>query len=282
MNIPAHAQAFLAPAKLNLDLRITGKRADGYHNLESIFCLIGLYDTVYLAVREDSRIIMHTPVEGCAPEQDLAYRAAALLQQNSGSSRGVEIWLEKQIPMGGGLGGGSSDAATVLLALNHLWQCGFSRQQLIDMGVTLGADVPFFIFGRSAFAKGVGEKLVEIDVPEQWYVIVKPPVHVATAKIFAHPRLTRDSKPSIMPTFQTLQPLRNDMQAVVFQEYPEVWQAYVELSQYGNALMTGSGACVFIGIDNQQAAENLYRQVSKKYEAYCVAGLAQHPLFHMV
>lgn len=281
MNIPQPAQAFLAPAKLNLDLRITGRRSDGYHDLESIFCLIGLYDTVYLAVREDSRIVLHTPVEGVAPEEDLTYRAAAALQTYTGNTGGVDIWLDKKIPMGGGLGGGSSDAATVLLALNHLWQCRLSRQELIDLGVRLGADVPFFIFGRSAFAQGIGERLTEIHVPKQWYVVVKPNVHVATGKIFSHTHLTRDSKPSIMPTFQSLQPFRNDMQAVVFQEYPEVWKAYLEMSKYGNALMTGSGACVFVSFSTHQEAENTYQQVSQLYEAYCVEGLDLHPLFYI-
>lgn len=281
MNIPQSAQAFLAPAKLNLDLRITGRRSDGYHNLESIFCLIGLSDTVYLAVREDGRIVLHTPVEGVAPEQDLTYRAAAALQTYTGNTCGVDIWLDKKIPMGGGLGGGSSDAATVLLALNHLWQCRLSRQELIDLGVKLGADVPFFIFGRSAFAQGIGERLTEIYVPKQWYVVVKPNVHVATGKIFSHPHLTRDSKPSIMPTFQSLQPFRNDMQAVVFQEYSEVWKAYLEMSKYGSALMTGSGSCVFVPFLTRQDAENTYQQVSQLYEAYCVEGLDLHPLFHI-
>ncbi|WP_416190834.1 4-(cytidine 5'-diphospho)-2-C-methyl-D-erythritol kinase [Neisseria sp. CCUG12390] len=281
MNIAQQAQAFPAPAKLNLDLRITGRRADGYHELESIFCMVGLYDTVYLALRDDGKIVLHTPVEGVAPEQDLTYRAASALKKHTRSDGGVDIWLEKNIPMGGGLGGGSSDAATVLLALNRLWQCGLNEQQLIDLGVRLGADVPFFIFGRNAFARGVGEKLIEIEVPKQWYVIAKPDVHVATAKIFGHADLTRDSKPSIIPAFQALQPFRNDMQAVVFQEYPEVWEAYVEMSKYGKAQMTGSGACVFVPCDNQQEAENIYRQVSKIYEAYNVEGLNIHPLFHV-
>nr|WP_233568255.1 4-(cytidine 5'-diphospho)-2-C-methyl-D-erythritol kinase [Neisseria chenwenguii] len=280
-DIPGKALPFPAPAKLNLDLRITRRREDGYHELESIFCLIGLYDTVYFSLRDDGKIIMHTPVEGITSEQDLAYRAADLLQTASGTKSGVEIWLDKNIPTGGGLGGGSSDAATVLMALNALWKCGFDRQALMDLGVKLGADVPFFIFGRSAFAKGIGEKLTEIDVPKQWYVVVKPPVHVATGKIFSHPRLTRNSKPSIMPSFQTLQPFQNDMQAVVFEEYPEVWQAYLDLSAYGNALMTGSGACVFVSAESKEKAENIYRQVSEKYEAYCVEGLGVHPLFHI-
>ncbi|QEY24671.1 4-(cytidine 5'-diphospho)-2-C-methyl-D-erythritol kinase [Neisseria animalis] len=282
MDIPPYAQAFAAPAKLNLDLRITARRADGYHELESIFCLINLHDTVYLSVREDGRVVIHTPAQGVAPEQDLAYRAAVLLQKHCNVGKGADIWLDKKIPMGGGLGGGSSDAATVLLVLNHLWQCSLNRQELMDLGITLGADVPFFIFGRNAFAKGIGEKLTAIDVPKQWYVVVKPNVHVATAKIFAHPLLTRNSKPSIMPTFQTLQPFQNDMQAVVFREYPEVWQAYLELSKYGKTLMTGSGACLFTAFDNHQEAYNLYRQVSETYEAYCVEGLDFHPLHCMV
>lgn len=276
------AHVFSAPAKLNLDLRITGRRADGYHNLESIFCLIDLCDTVFLKPRNDRAIILHTPVQGVAAEDDLSYRAAALLQQHTQTGQGVEIWLEKRIPMGGGLGGGSSDAATVLMALNHLWQTGLSRQQLIGLGVGLGADVPFFIFGQSAFAKGIGEQLTEIFIPKQWYVIVRPDVHVSTPKIFAHERLTRDSKPSIMPTFQALKPFQNDMQAVVFEEYPEVWKAYQDLSVYGHTLMTGSGACVFTAINSPEEAENIYRQVSKKYEAYCVEGLSIHPMFHMV
>jgi 4-(cytidine 5'-diphospho)-2-C-methyl-D-erythritol kinase len=282
MDIPSDAQAFPAPAKLNLDLRITGRRDDGYHNLESIFCLIGLYDTVCLKLRDDKKIILHNPTEGIPYEQDLAYRAALSLQQHTGSCRGVEIWLEKKIPTGGGLGGGSSDAATVLIVLNQWWQCRLTRQQLIDLAVGLGADVPFFVFGQSAFARGIGEQLVKIEIPKQWYVIVKPSVHVSTAKIFSHENLTRNSKPSIMPTFHSLQPFRNDMQAVVFQEYPEVWKAYCELSKYGSALMTGSGACIFLSTDSQQEANSIYQQVSQSYEAYCVEGLDVHPLFQMI
>ena len=280
--IPNEAQAFPAPAKLNLDLRITGKRADGYHNLESIFCLIDLCDTVYLKPRSDDLIILHTPTGGIPPEQDLAYRATSLLQKHTNSKSGVEIWLDKKIPTGAGLGGGSSDAATVLTVLNHWWECGLSRQQLIDLSATLGADIPFFLFGKNAFAKGIGEQLSPIDIPKQWYVVIKPKVHVSTPKIFSHRNLTRNSKPSIMPTFHSLQPFRNDMQAVVFQEYPEVWKAYCELSEYGSALMTGSGACIFLSTDSRQEANNIYQQVSQSYEAYCVEGLDIHPLFQMI
>ncbi|HGM3130749.1 TPA: 4-(cytidine 5'-diphospho)-2-C-methyl-D-erythritol kinase, partial [Neisseria gonorrhoeae] len=221
MNIADGRQAFPAPAKLNLDLRITGRREDGYHNIESIFCLIDLQDTVYLKPRDDGKIILHNPVGGIPQEADLSYRAASLLQKYARNLAGVEIWLDKKIPTGAGLGGGSSDAATVLLVLNRWWQCGLTQWQLIDLGAALGADVPFFIFGKNAFASGIGEKLIGMDIPKQWYVIVKPPVHVSTAKIFTYEGLTRDSASSIMPTFQNLQPFRNDMQAVVFKEYPE-------------------------------------------------------------
>ncbi|MDO5059142.1 MAG: 4-(cytidine 5'-diphospho)-2-C-methyl-D-erythritol kinase [Neisseria sp.] len=278
MNIPASAQAFPAPAKLNLDLRITGRRADGYHNLESIFCLIDLQDTVYLAPLEDGKIILHTPTDGIAPEQDLAYRAAAALQAHLASPLGVEIWLDKRIPTGGGLGGGSSDAATVLLALNRLWQGRLKTEELIEIGVTLGADVPFFLFGRNAFAKGIGEKLQQIDVPKQWYVVARPDVHVATGKIFSHERLTRNSEPSIMPTFQSLQPFRNDMQQVVLEEYKEVADLYCFLEQFGKPLMTGSGSCVFLTFGDLEAAKAVSLQVAQKYQVYLAEGLQEHPL----
>ena len=276
-----HVATFPAPAKLNLDLRITGRRSDGYHNLETVFCLIGLYDTIGLAVRRDEQIQLHTPTAGVPPEQDLVCRAAAALRQTAGITTGVDIWLHKTIPMGGGLGGGSSDAATVLLALNRLWGCHLSREQLMEIGLKLGADVPFFIFGRSAFAQGVGEQLQDMEIPEQWYVVVKPDVHVNTAAIFSHQDLTRDSKPSIMPTFLSLQPFRNDMQAVVLEEFPEVAQAFQALSQYGQAQMTGSGACVYLALSDKIQAEAVCRKMAQDYQSYCVAGLSQHPLLNI-
>ncbi len=277
-NLPADAQAFLAPAKLNLMLHITGRRDDGYHLLETVFTFIGLYDTVYLRSRDDGQIVLHTLIDGVDAEQDLSVRAARALQLASGSKCGADLWVEKHIPMGGGLGGGSSDAATVLLALNHLWQTDLSRQQLMDLGLKLGADVPVFIFGQNSFASGIGEVLTEVSIPNQWYVVIKPDVHVATPKIFAHERLTRDSAPSIIRVFPRVQPLRNDMQAVVCEEYPEVANALARLNQFGHALMTGSGACVFLACETEAAAREVYAQVATDYEAYCVAGLDQHPL----
>ena len=276
---PSHAQSFLAPAKLNLDLRIIGRRIDGYHELETVFCLINLYDIVYLAPRNDNSIHLHTSIEGVPYEQDLSYRAAYILQKHSQINQGVDIWLEKNIPMGGGLGGGSSDAATVLMALNRLWKCQLNRSNLMQLGIKLGADVPFFIFGRNAFAQGIGEKLREIAIPKQWYVVVKPNIHISTGVIFSHKDLTRDSKPTIMPTFQNIQPFRNDMQAVVLETYPEVLKAYQTLQQYGLPLMTGSGACLFISCKQLQEAQTIYNQVSQKYQTYLVGGLLQHPLF---
>ena len=275
----ARATAFSAPAKLNLDLRITGRRADGYHNLESIFCLINLCDTIHIAVREDGKIVLHYPVDGVPAEQDLTYRAAVALQKFTDTKLGADIGLEKRIPMGGGLGGGSSDAATVLLALNYLWQCRLKKADLMKIGLKLGADVPFFIFGQSAFAKGVGEQLTEMDVPQQWYVVVRPPVAVATAAIFSNPCLTRNSKPSIMPTFLSLQPFRNDMQAVVLEEYQEVSKAYDLLCKYGQPLMSGSGSCLFLSFSEESDARVVYSQISKEYQTYCVEGLVKHPLF---
>lgn len=276
--VPAGVPAYPAPAKLNLDLRITGRRADGYHELESIFCLIDLCDTVYLNLRNDGQIILHTPIEGVPPESDLTYRAAAALKPYSDGLCGVDIWLEKRIPMGGGLGGGSSDAATVLMVLNRLWHCGLDNRQLLGIGAGLGADVPFFIFGKNAFAKGIGEQLTELHIPQQWYVVVHPPVHISTAAVFSHENLTRDSKASIMPSFQSLKPFGNDMQAVVFEEYPEVLKAYRLLGQYGKPLMTGSGSCVFIGFDSKTEAFKVFEKVSGFYKAYCVQGLVLHPL----
>ncbi|MCO6516331.1 MAG: 4-(cytidine 5'-diphospho)-2-C-methyl-D-erythritol kinase, partial [Snodgrassella sp.] len=193
----ADAHHFLAPAKLNLDLRIVGRRADGYHLLESIFTLITLYDQIWFKINRTGSIKLHTPVAGIAPEEDLCVRAAQLLRSHTGTRLGVDIWLDKQIPIGGGLGGGSADAAVVLMALNRLWQLELNKTQLLQLGVQLGADVPFFIFGQSAFARGIGEDLSPIILPKQWYVIIKPPVHVSTPKIFAHKDLTRDSKPRI-------------------------------------------------------------------------------------
>ena len=276
---PADAQCLLAPAKLNLDLRIIGRRSDGYHLLESVFTLISLYDRLWLRVNNNGQIKLHTPIENIDSQQDLTVRAATLLRQQSCKNLGADIWLQKNIPMGAGLGGGSSDAALVLMALNQLWLLNFNQIQLQQLGLQLGADVPFFIFGQTAFAQGIGEKLSRIQIPKQWYVIIKPPVHVSTPKIFAHKDLTRNSTPRIMPDFQARQHWRNDMQKVVTAEYPEVKNALNVLANFGKPMMSGSGSCVFLAFADEDTAQAVYNQVSNAHQAYCVASLTKHPFY---
>jgi 4-diphosphocytidyl-2-C-methyl-D-erythritol kinase len=273
-----HYQAFPAPAKLNLSLKVLGRRADGYHLLETVFRFIDYADTIEIAVRDDGRIVLDNPIPGVEPEQDLTVRAARLLQQESGSPLGANLRVTKRIPMGGGLGGGSSDAATVLLALNQLWNCGIRRARLMELGLSLGADVPVFVFGNNAFATGVGEELTPLEIPDAWYVVLHPKVHVPTAKIFSSPLLTRDSKPSIMRTLETTQQRRNDLQNVVCQLYPQVNEALKALNAFGNAMMTGSGSCVFLECDSQEDANKVYQAVSEKFDGFVAIGLNKHPL----
>ena len=274
-------QAFPAPAKLNLLLHVVGKREDGYHLLETVFRFVDFSDTVEIAVRPDGAIELVNPIAGVPPEQDLTVRAARLLQEASGSPLGASIRLTKRIPMGGRLGGGSSDAATVLLALNHLWRCGLNREQLMALGLKLGADVPVFVFGKSALATGIGEKLNEITLKPAWYVVIHPGVHVPTAKIFQNFQLevlTEEGGISIMRILETTQRRRNDLQQVVSGMYPAVNEVLSELRKYGSPLMTGSGACVFLECQSEDEADKVYQAVSKKYQGFVAKGLDVHPL----
>ena len=260
--------SYPAPAKLNLDLRITGRRADGYHELESIFTLIDLQDTLDIEPRDDGRIVLHTPLSDVPPEQDLCVRAARALQNFSGCLMGADIRVEKRIPTGGGLGGGSSDAATVLMVLNRLWDLNLPSNTLQKIGLTLGADVPFFLFGQSAFARGIGEILTPLALPPQWYVLVRPDAHVATPKVFAHPDLPRNSTPCAAPSFAALQPFRNDMQAVVLAGYPPVAAAFRLLQDYGSPRMTGSGACLFLTFDSEAQAQAVLSLLPETLESW--------------
>lgn len=264
-----------APAKLNLFLHVTGRRADGYHSLQTLFRFIDLNDTLHFSLRTDAAVHRSNEVAGVPESHDLCVRAAHLLQQETGCLLGVDIAIEKRIPMGGGLGGGSSDAATTLIALNRLWSLGLSRERLMSIGLRLGADVPVFIFGDNAFAEGVGEKLQAYALPEAWYVVLFPPVHVPTAEIFSHPQLTRDSDSIIMRALST-QSLRNDLQSVVCQLYPEVTICLEELGRFGKAMMTGSGACVFAEFESRGAAEAVLLQLPQR--GIVVQGLLRHPL----
>ena len=283
MNQTFHS--YPAPAKLNLLLHIVGKRADGYHLLETVFRFIDFSDTVELSVRDDGQIVLLNPIDGVEPEQDLTVRAARLLQQASGATQGASIRLTKRIPMGGGLGGGSSDAATVLLALNHLWQTNLSREKLMELGLQLGADVPVFIFGKNALAAGIGEKLNEINLKPAWYVVIHPGVHVPTAEIFkkfAGRVLTEEGSISIMRILETTQQRRNELQQVVSGLYPAVNEVLSELKKYGSPLMTGSGACVFLECQSKEEADKVYQAMSGKYKGFVAEGLNSHPLLDIV
>lgn len=267
-----------APAKLNLFLHIVGRRDDGYHLLQTVFRFIDLADTLHFSPRDDGEIILATPTPGVAPEQDLTVRAAHLLRQASGYAGGVTIRLEKRLPMGGGLGGGSSDAATVLLALNHLWQTGLSREQLETLGLALGADVPVFIHGRNTFAEGIGERFTDIDLPAQAYVLVQPAVHVPTAAIFGAPELCRDTPRIVAGQWQAGQG-HNDLQSVACGRFPEVASALDWLSAHlPGAMMTGSGACIFAPVNDQDSARQLISTLPEGMRGWLVNGLEKHPL----
>jgi len=279
-----------APCKINLFLHITGRRTDGYHELQSLFLLLDHGDELHIGVRQDGQLLHANPLPGVPPEQDLTIRAARALQQASGTMLGAEIRCIKRTPMGGGLGGGSSDAATMLMALNQQWQLGYSRQQLMQIGLSLGADVPVFIFGQTAWAEGVGERLVAVSLPpamlEKYYVVITPQVEVPTAKIFAHQALTRDSKPLRIADFSNgansgafWQQVRNDMEAVVCALYPEVAKTLHWLKQYGDARMSGSGASVFVAVDSEQKARELIENRPKNTSGFWSKGLKYHPLF---
>jgi 4-diphosphocytidyl-2-C-methyl-D-erythritol kinase len=273
----------LAPAKLNLFLHVVGRRSDGYHLLQTLFRFIDLNDTLRFTVRDDGKVHRVNEISEVPAEQDLCVRAARLLQQETACTLGVDIELEKRIPMGGGLGGGSSDAATTLLALNRLWQLGLSRERLMQLGLTLGADVPVFVFGENAFAEGVGERLQSYDLAEAWYVVLSPPVHVPTAQIFTHPELTRNT---ISMTMRALPigrdfhvgQLGNDLQAVACKLYPQIAQYLAWLAQFAPVLMTGSGACVFAEFATEDAARTVLQKLPEGMRGFVARGLKQHPL----
>ncbi len=266
-----------APAKLNLFLHVVGRRADGYHLLQTVFRFVDHGDLLRFAPRADGAVLLATPLPGVPPESDLTVRAARLLQAETGCRDGVEIALEKRLPMGGGLGGGSSDAATVLLALNHLWRLGLPRERLQAIGLALGADVPIFVYGRNAFAEGVGEAFTPVALPPAWYVVLEPPVQVPTVEIFRSPALRRDSPPIAArdwhPGFGG-----NDLEAVAVDLYPAVAEHIGWLSAFGHVRMSGSGACVFAEFEDRQAAEAVLAQLPGGMRGWAARGLPEHPL----
>lgn len=270
----------LAPAKLNLFLHITGRRPDGYHNLETLFQLIDLCDEVRLTLRADGQVLRDAPpsdpqLASLGEDADLTVRAARLLQAESGARQGVSLSVTKRIPVGGGLGGGSSDAATVLLALNDLWALHWPVAQLATLGARLGADVPVFVHAHNAFATGRGDVLTPVSLPPRWYLVIHPGVSVSTAAVFADPRLTRDTPPT------TIAPLapdagRNDCEPVVRRQFPEVARALDWLAERASARLTGTGACVFAAFASRGEAEAVAAQLPAPWQAFVARGIEDH------
>ena len=280
-----------APAKLNLFLHVNGRRADGYHLLQTVFQLIDHGDTLHYALRDDDALRRVTDLPGVPEESDLIIRAAKLLQaevlrRTGALPRGVDIAIDKVLPMGGGVGGGSSDAATTLMALNKLWNAGLGKQELMDLGLPLGADIPFFIFGETAFAEGVGEALRPVRAPECWYVVIEPGVAVPTAAIFCSEHLTRDTPAVIITDFSShLEKSdgltgfgKNDLQQVATRLFPPVAEAIEWLGAYGDARMTGSGACVFSAVKTEAEADAVLAKVPEKWKAWKAQALKRHPI----
>nr|WP_267980180.1 4-(cytidine 5'-diphospho)-2-C-methyl-D-erythritol kinase [Acinetobacter thutiue]MCY6411826.1 4-(cytidine 5'-diphospho)-2-C-methyl-D-erythritol kinase [Acinetobacter thutiue]MDN0013928.1 4-(cytidine 5'-diphospho)-2-C-methyl-D-erythritol kinase [Acinetobacter thutiue] len=267
-----------SPAKLNLFLHIVGRRDNGYHELQSIFQLIDLYDWISFEAIEENQI----QIEGLAEvklEQNLIYRAAQYLRPHAKTPCGLKISVEKNIPMGAGLGGGSSNAATTLIVLNQLWQCGLNDEQLAAYGVQLGADVPIFIFGQNAWAEGVGEHLSFIDLAQKQFIVLKPDCFISTQLLFSQKTLTRDTKPTTFCAYQ-LEPslFGNNFEPLARQLYPEVEEAMQYLDQFGQAKLTGTGACVFTEVIQEMNVKQILQNAPCK--AYLVNGLAESPLRH--
>jgi len=270
-------QQYPAPGKLNLMLRVMGRRADGYHLLQTVIRFIDYGDTLTYDVREDGVVARVNEVEGVPAADDLAVRAAQRLKRACGTRLGVDITLEKRLPLGGGLGGGSSDAATTLLALNDLWRAGLSRERLLALALELGADVPVFVGGKNALAEGIGERLTPLDLPPAWYLVLTPPVQVPTARIFSDNQLKRDSKPIKITAFSVEQ-AGNDLEPVVCREYPEVARHLAWLRQAAPAWVTGSGACVFAVFPTERSARRVWDQAPGGMRGFIARGLARHPL----
>jgi len=263
-----------APAKLNLFLHITGRRADGYHTLQTLFRLLDHSDTLHFTPNSSGQVRLRGPDLGIPERDNLVVRAARLLRSGD---LGVDIALEKRIPAGGGLGGGSSDAATTLLALNHLWGLGLARARLCELGAGLGADVPVFVAGHTAWAEGVGELLTPVELPEEWYLVVAPQAPVSTAEIFSHRELTRNTAPIKIAAFFEGH-TRNDCQELVRRLYPEVDKALTWLEKFGDARLTGTGGCAFCGFPNEEQARSAQARIPGDMNSFVARGLNESPV----
>lgn len=266
-----------APAKLNLFLHVTGRRPDGYHTLQTLFQFLDHGDTLDITRRDDNCINLIGDLPGVPPESNLIVRAARLLQEASGSRHGADIILHKRLPMGGGIGGGSSDAATALLGLDHLWQTGLGLDALAELGLRLGADVPVFVRGHAAWAEGVGEQLSPVDIDEPWYLVVVPPCQVSTAEIFSDQRLTRDTPPITLAAFRE-HGGRNDCLPVVTARYPEIRNTLILLNKYCEAKMTGTGSCLFGAFPNECEADKVRARLPATLQTFVARGCNRSPL----
>ena len=274
---PSDGLSWPAPAKLNLFLRVVGRRPDGYHLLQTLFQFLDYSDVLHFRPRRDGSVQRLNPLQGVEPEQDLVVRAARLLQRCTGTVEGVEIRVEKRLPMGAGLGGGSSDAATTLVALNRLWGTRLPVDQLARMGLELGADVPVFVHGRAAWAEGVGEQLQSVDLAQPWYLVLVPPCRVSTAEIFAAADLTRNSPRITIRDFLSGAG-GNDCLPVVCRRYPPVADAMAWLGRFAEPHLTGTGACVFAAFEDEGAARLLQQRVPAGFSAFVAGGLNVSPL----
>jgi 4-diphosphocytidyl-2-C-methyl-D-erythritol kinase len=271
------AVGFPAPGKLNLMLRVLGRRPDGYHLLQTVIRFIDYGDTLTIRTRQDGAIERTNDVPRVPAAEDLTLRAARLLKRVTGTTLGAEITLDKRLPLGGGLGGGSSDAATALLALNHLWRTGLTRERLLALALELGADVPVFVFGENAFVEGIGERLTPLVLPDAWYLVLRPPVVVPTARIFEDKQLIRDSKPITMRAFSA-EHAGNDLEPAVCRLFPEVARHLEWLRRAAPAWVTGSGGCVFAAFPDEDAARAVWREAPAGMQGFVARGLARHPL----
>jgi 4-diphosphocytidyl-2-C-methyl-D-erythritol kinase len=267
-----------SPAKLNLFLHITGRRPDGYHELQTLFQLLDYGDDLTLDTRDDGSITIEPALPGVRLEDNLIYKAARSLQEATGCVLGANIHLNKRLPMGGGIGGGSSNAATTLLGLNYLWRTALSIEDLAQIGRALGADVPVFVHGHTAWAEGVGDELTPLEMPQQWFVVLVPDCSVATAEIFCHKDLTRDNRAIKVAAFLE-EGGKNDCQPVVEQLYPQVKDAVDWLSRYGPARLTGTGACVYCPFDTEQSAQKVLAERPKQLNGFVAVG-ANESLLH--
>lgn len=267
-----------APAKLNLFLHVVGRRADGYHLLQTVFQLLDRCDYLTFKPRPDGQICRHNPIAGIPAEEDLSVKAARLLQKTCHTDQGITIEIDKRLPMGGGLGGGSSDAATTLVALNHYWRLRLSIDELAHLGLQLGADVPVFVHGQNAWAEGIGEQLTPLMLDEEWFLVLAPGCSVTTKDIFNDSKLTRNSQPITIEDFKRGN-ANNDCAEVVYRRYPEVADAAAWLSQYAKPCLTGTGACVFAAFTDYQTAERVFAQVPSNLAGFITRGVQYSPLY---